>query len=101
MRYDALVASTRSAVLESDAETAPELRRAAGEQRLADLPANLRDYVAKVGQHAYRVTDEDVEALKQAGYSEGQIFEITGAAAVGAALRRLEAGMRALRESAS
>src|SRR5262245_59541920 len=45
-------------------------------------------YVDKVSRHAYLVTDEDVAALKAAGYSEDAIFEITVAAAVAAGLDR-------------
>ena len=99
MRYEALVERVKSAVFGQGA-TAPEMRRAAADQRLNDLPNDLRDYVTKVGKHAYRVTDDDVAALNKAGYSEDQIFEITAATAVGAALSRLETGMRVLRESA-
>ena|SRR5437868_8518372 len=101
MRYDALVQRVKTAVFESRATTSPEMRRAAAEQRLGELPVSLRDYVAKVAKHAYRVTDEDVEALKHAGYSEDQIYELTAAAAVGAALKRLDRGMQALKESRS
>jgi len=42
------------------------------------------------------VTDTDIADLKAAGLSEDCIFEITAAAAVGAALRSLDAGLRAL-----
>ena len=53
-------------------------------------------YLDKVRTGAYRIVDEDVEALKAAGCSEDEIFEQTVAVAVGEGLRRLEAGMRAL-----
>jgi alkylhydroperoxidase family enzyme len=43
-----------------------------------------------VHRHAYRVVDADVEALRDAGWSEEAIFELTIAAALGAGLRRLE-----------
>ena len=43
------------------------------------------------------MTASDVESLKAAGHSEDEIFEITVAAAVGASLRPLEAGLRAVR----
>jgi alkylhydroperoxidase family enzyme len=43
------------------------------------------------------VTDGDVQALKDAGFSEDEIFEHTVAAAVAAGLERLDAGLRALR----
>jgi alkylhydroperoxidase family enzyme len=45
------------------------------------------------------VTDEDIGALREAGYTEDQIFEATVSVALGTALMRLEAGMTALRGS--
>ena len=47
--------------------------------------------------NAYRTTDAQVEALRDAGLAEDEIFELTVAAAVGAGLERLAAGMRTLR----
>ena len=47
---------------------------------------------------SYRVTDDDIEGLLAAGYSQDAIFEITVAAALGAASHRLEAGLRALKQ---
>ena len=41
--------------------------------------------------------DEDVEALRQAGYSEDQIFELTVSAALGAGFRRLKSALDILR----
>jgi alkylhydroperoxidase family enzyme len=99
MRYDALVQRLKDAVFDSTGHTSRELRRAVADQRLNDLPETLRDYVAKVAKYAYKVTDEDVTALKAAGYSEDQIFEITASASVGAALARLERGMAAVKGS--
>ena len=46
--------------------------------------------------HAYRVTDADIQSLKDAGYSEDEIFEHTVSAAVAAGFTRLEAGLAAL-----
>jgi alkylhydroperoxidase family enzyme len=63
------------------------------------LPAPLAGYIDKVRRHAYRVTDEDVAALRAAGYSEEAIYDLTVAAAAGAARERFEAGMRALAEA--
>ena len=45
---------------------------------------------------ASQVTDADVDALKAAGASEEEIFEVTVSAAAGASLRSLHAGLRAL-----
>ena len=62
-----------------------------------DLPATVAAYVEKVALHAYRVTDADIDGLREAGYSEDAVFEITLSAALGAGLARLERGMAALR----
>jgi alkylhydroperoxidase family enzyme len=57
----------------------------------AQPSAELEAYLEKVHLHAYRVTDEDVAALKAAGISEDEIFEQTVAAAIAEGLRRLDA----------
>lgn len=72
-----------------------ELREAARTDR--EAPAELASYLEKVRLHAYKVTDADVQQLKDAGFSEDEIFEETVAAAVGAGLARLEAGLATLR----
>ena len=71
------------------------LREAAHPARPA--PPDLAAYLDKVRRHAYTVTEEDVEALKDAGYSEDEIFEHTVSAAVAAGLERLDAGLEVLR----
>lgn len=62
-----------------------------------EVPETLVPFVEKIAHHAYRVTDADLEALKQAGYSEDAIFELTLSAALGAGLLRLDRGLSALR----
>ena len=98
-RYTDAVTRTTHAVLESSGVTPPELRWAAFHRRMDELAPDLRAYVDKVAKHAYRITDEDVEALQRAGHSEDVIFEITAAAALGAAILRLERGLIVLHES--
>jgi len=87
------------AILETPGDADTELRRAveafAG-GRAADLPDDLRPYVEKVAKNAYKVVDADVDRLREAGYSEDAIFELTLAAALGAARSRLDAGLRAM-----
>lgn len=51
---------------------------------------------ARVGSESYRVTDADIDALRAAGHSDDEIFELTVSAAVGAARVRLERGLAAL-----
>ena len=97
-RYTELVTQTTHAVLESKGHTEPKLRWAVAHHRTEEVPADLRSYVEKVRNDAYKVTDADIEALKR-GYSEDEIFELTASAALGAALMRLERGLIALNES--
>jgi alkylhydroperoxidase family enzyme len=70
------------------------LREAAQPERTA--PPEFATYLEKVRLHAYKVTDADVQALKDAGFSEDQIFENTVSAAAAAGFERLEAGLGAL-----
>ena len=65
---------------------------------VGEIPASLQDYLEKVVRHAYKVTDEDIQSLLQAGYSEEAIFEITVSAALGAGMGRIERGLAALQE---
>jgi alkylhydroperoxidase family enzyme len=77
-----------ASVLDGEAHTPPSLRRAvAGRQ--GEVPAELRALVAKIHDHAYRVTDEDLAALA-AQFSDDERFEIVVAASVGAAFARLD-----------
>jgi hypothetical protein len=95
---DDLVASLGAAVFDGDGVVDHELRRAAGAG--VGVPEPWTAYVAKVRDASYRVTDDDVAMLKAAGCSEEEIFEMTVAAATGAAMYRFEAGVRALRPEA-
>jgi hypothetical protein len=95
-RHAARIAGLRRAVF--DAPGVSDLAERVAAASADGVPPPLDAYVAKVGGAAYRITDADVAALKAAGRSEDEIFEVTVAAAVGAALRGLDAGMRAMRE---
>lgn len=94
------------ALLTNPAVTTPALRQAieahaarisGGVRQAAEIPTDLEAYINKVTRHAYKVTDQDVQQLKQAGYSEDAIFEITLCASVGAGLARFERGLHALK----
>jgi len=98
MRYREFVERVKASVLDSPAHTSPAVRRAVAFGPGTQVPDALRSYADKVALHAYRVTDEDVEALKRSGYTEDQIFEVTASAALGAAVRRLERGLAVLEE---
>ena len=94
-RHADKVAALRRAVLESGAVTDPASRNAAAGGQ--ELPAPAGAYLAKVRDASYRITDADVAGLRAAGYGEEEIFELTVAAALGAALRQRDAGLAALR----
>ena len=75
-------------VVEGDGMAPQAQRRAAFEN--TGLPEPLRSLVDKVARHAPRVTDGDVGAVRVAGLTEDQIFEVIVCAAVGQANRQYE-----------
>lgn len=83
-------------VLEGAGDSDPFIRRAAAEGE--GVPADLQTLVAKIHNHAYKVTDDDI-ARPQARYGDDQMFEIVVSAALGASRNRLLAGLRALDEA--
>ena len=105
MRHTEAIERVAKAVLETPGDAGPELR-AAVEQYAAslggrpgdvpELPDDLRLYVEKVARNAYKVADTDIDALRAGGWSEDAIFELTLAAALGAAQARLDAGLEAM-----
>lgn len=98
----------RNQMLTMDGATDPALRRSAeafvtaqwGHNREGTLPVptELETYLGKLSLHAYRITDEDIDALRNAGYSDEMIYEITLVGAIGAALVGLEKVYAALYE---
>ncbi len=58
-------------------------------------PSELAVLVQKIRDHAYEVSDADVDALR-ARYSEDELFELIVAAALGAAEDRLKAALAAV-----
>ncbi|MGH7476589.1 MAG: hypothetical protein ACRELD_09895 [Longimicrobiales bacterium] len=106
MRHAELIRRLREAALTGPGATDAQLREAV-EARAASLggraapetavPDPLTRFVDQVALHAYRVTEQDIEALRRAGYSEDAIFEIAATAALGAGLGRLERGLAALK----
>jgi hypothetical protein len=81
-------------VLDGDGKAPTELRRAAFDN--AGLGEPMRTLIDKVAYHAYRVTDDDVAAVRAAGLSEDQIFEIVVCAAIGQAGRQYRTALDAL-----
>lgn len=91
----------RSLLLSIPGATDPNLRRAIEAYVVArwgmyrqggeDVAPELENYLNKLSLYAYRIVDEDIEALQNAGYSDDMIYEITMVGALGAALIGLEA----------
>ena len=85
------VENLRHAVFDAQARTPVELRRAAATgDGLAEPWAS---YAKLVREASDRITDDDLARLV-ARYSEDEVFEVTVAAAVGAALATYDAGTR-------
>lgn len=74
-----------------------DARRAAYENTEGGgLPGAGRALVEKVAQHAWKVTDADVEAAQRAGMTDDEIFELVVCASYGEATRQLDAALAAL-----
>ncbi len=56
----------------------------------------LAPYVEQVACRAVEIKDADLEQLRQAGYGDEHIYDVTVSAAVGASLARLERGLALL-----
>ena len=90
----------RAHLLSTDGQTDPALRRSVeafviaqwGANRLDvnPVPGELEIYLEKLSLHAYRITDDDIEALRIAGYTDETLYEITIVGSMGAALVGLE-----------
>ena len=88
-----------ASLLGAPGETDTSLRQAVFDRvRLATgaVPANLTALVEKIADRPWSVSDEDISRLREAGYSEDQIYELVVAAAAGAGIRRFDAGLRAI-----
>lgn len=71
----------------------------AGAGRPSGLTEPFRTLAEQVGRASFRVTDAQVDAVRDAAGSEQAAFEIVMAASVGAGLRRWDAAMRAIQEA--
>ncbi len=58
---------------------------------------SLEPYLDMVRTRAYAITANEVEALKQAGLEEDEIFEATVGVAIEEGLRRLDAALGVIR----
>ena len=91
-RFDEL----RRRALDGRGELDVAIRRAAFEG--GAVPPAVDAYVTKVRECAYKVTDADIATIRAAGWDEEQIFELTIATALGAALRRQDRARAAMTE---
>ena len=68
------------------------VRQRGGEPRphTEKVPRPLLRYAKKLASYAFKITDEDMEALREAGYEDEAIYELTVAGAFGAALVGVE-----------
>lgn len=90
------------------ARSSPEVRRAVyqyvasltlSRQPEAEVPAGAEPYLRKVALDAYKVLDREVDAMRAAGSTVDEVFELTVAAAVSAGVTRMEIAMAALEEA--
>jgi hypothetical protein len=70
-----------------------------GEDPPAQVPAETQTYIHKVALNAYKVLDREVDAMRAAGHSIDDVFEMTVAASVSAGATRLEMALAALEEA--
>ena len=94
MRHAPELADLQTGLLDAPGITDRALREAA--LRGPSAPEPWSAYVEKVREASHRVTGRDVDAMVAAAGSEDAVFEMTLAAAVGAASERLDVGLRAL-----
>jgi hypothetical protein len=94
-RHLPFIEQLRDTLFQQKGELSTQARQ--GAAGLGDeLPPEARKLVEKIQHHAYKVTPEDYEELKRAGWSEDQLFELVLSAALGAGLTRLAAAQRAI-----
>ena len=82
--------------VKGDGKASADQRRAAYDLDKAALPESVRALVEKTAKHAYKITDDDVAAAKTAGIGEDELFELVVCAALGQAMRQLDAAYGAI-----
>jgi alkylhydroperoxidase family enzyme len=93
-RFSAEVAALLEAVSRSKGELDTSVRAALVAPK--PVTGGLGAFAIKVQENPASITDEHIAALKAGGYSDEQIFECIVAAAVGAGMVRLNAGLALL-----
>lgn len=77
-------------ILRSDIEAFVYSQWGVDRGRSPDLPDALMNYLKKLSRYAYRITDDDLEALKAIGFTNDKIYEITLVGSVSAAMVGLD-----------
>ena len=62
------------------------------------VPTTLAPFIEKLTHSPYKIVERDLDELRQAGYSEDQIFELTLAGALGAAAGRYQRTLELLED---
>ena len=65
----------------------------------AAIPSELQSYVRKLAEHPYKILDREVEAMRAAGLSVDDVFEVTVVGAVAAGVVRMEIALAALEDA--
>ncbi len=81
-------------ILETQGKAPQTWRRAAFDNK--GLEAPLESLINKVATQPTRITDKDVDAAKESGLTEDQVFELIICAALGQSSRQYAAALRAL-----
>ncbi|HET9283157.1 MAG TPA: hypothetical protein VFR24_14450 [Candidatus Angelobacter sp.] len=102
MQRPLLLEKTIAALLGEPGHTAQSLRQSVFDRvRLGtgQVPEAWVALVEKIAEWPWSVNDEDFTQLFAAGFSEDQVYELLLAAATGAGMRRVDAGLRAMEEA--
>jgi len=94
--YSELYHNLLSRILKGKGFSPQQQREAAFDNH--GLPQPLHNLMEKIALNAYKVTESDIDAVKQTGVSEDALFELIVCAAVGQASRQYESGLAALAE---
>lgn len=92
-------ATRRAAARNTPAAEGPEAGTTGGAPTVSGKA--VRELAEKIHGGAWRVTDEDIAAVRKAGLSEDQVFEAVVASSLGAAKKRFDVAMAALAAAGS
>jgi hypothetical protein len=98
-RHRALLDIFVDAVCDSRGDLEPRLRRDLVEGK--PLTGALGAFAIKVRDNPTTIDEQQITALRKAGYTEDAIFECVLAAAIGAGLERLHKGLALLEKAES